>query len=187
MPLYMHGNSFYLRLVDVQGVPIGQRMPQAIVAPVEVGSQDDWEQMGLEHAEEEPGHPLGDIRGGDVERSRMSLTPFDRVEDMRARLRELGWPVHGVKQDVFRRLQAAEKEESKRLQKEREARDDIAARHDDLVRGAHEVPKPPMPTAEEIARRNLTHLPSATWCEHCVRGKGIRRQLISGDQRRREL
>ena len=174
MPLYMHGNSFYLRLVDVQGVPIGQKVPQAIVAPVEVGGEphEDWEQMGLEHAEEEPGHPLGDIRGGDVERSRMSLTPFDRVEDMRARLRELGWPVHGVKQDVFRRLQAAEKEESKRLQKEREARDDIAARHDDLVRGAHEVPKPPMPTAEEVARHNLTHLPSATWCEHCVRGKG---------------
>ena len=174
MTLYMQGNSFYLRLVDVQGVPIGQRVPQAIVAPVEVGGepQDDWEQMGLEYAEEEPGHPLGDIRGGDVERSRMSLTPFDRVEDMRARLRELGWPVHGVKQDVFRRLQAAEKEERKRLQKEREARDDIAARHDDLVRGAHEVPKPPMPTAEEVARHNLTHLPSATWCEHCVRGKG---------------
>ena len=35
-----------------------------------------------------------------------------------------------------------------------------------------EVPKPPMPTAEEVARHNLTHLPSATWCEHCVRGKG---------------
>eukprot|EP00434_Breviolum_minutum_P036168 symbB.v1.2.032038.t1/scaffold3793.1/size50245/2 len=153
---------------------VGGCATQAIVAPVEVGGepQDDWEQMGLEYAEEEPGHPLGDIRGGDVERSRMSLTPFDRVEDMRARLRELGWPVHGVKQDVFRRLQAAEKEERKRLQKEREARDDIAARHDDLVRGAHEVPKPPMPTAKEVARHNLTHLPSATWCEHCVRGKG---------------
>ena len=168
IPLYMHGNSFYLRLMDVQGARIDQEVPRAIVAPV----QEDWEQMGLEHPEEEPGNPLRDIRGGDVERSQMSLTPFDRVEDMRARLRELGWPVHGVKQDVYRRLLAAEKEEKKRVQKEREARDDIAARHGDLVREGHEVPRPAMPTADEIARHNLTHLPSATWCEHCVRGKG---------------
>ena len=47
MPLYMHGNSFYLRLMDVQGARIDQDVPRAIVAPV----QEDWEQVGLEHPE----------------------------------------------------------------------------------------------------------------------------------------
>ena len=41
--------------------------------------------------------------------------------------------------------------------------------------------KPNCPTPEEIARHELTHLPAATWCEACVKGRG--REAPRQDQR----
>ena len=32
---------------------------------------------------------------------------------------------------------------------------------------------PGEPTAEEIKRHNVTHLPYRSWCSHCVRGRGV--------------
>ena len=34
------------------------------------------------------------------------------------------------------------------------------------------VADPKLPTAEEVATHNMTHLPYRSWCPHCVRGKG---------------
>ena len=41
--------------------------------------------------------------------------------------------------------------------------------------------QPKCPTPEEIARHELTHLPAATWCEACVKGRG--REAPHRDQR----
>ena len=32
---------------------------------------------------------------------------------------------------------------------------------------------PGLPSAEEIKRHNITHLPYRSWCAHCVRGRGV--------------
>ena len=46
---------------------------------------------------------------------------------------------------------------------------------------AEPMRKPNCPTPEEIARRELTHLPAATWCEACAKGRG--REAPHKDQR----
>ena len=34
------------------------------------------------------------------------------------------------------------------------------------------VADPKLPSAEEVAEHELTHLPYRSWCSHCVRGQG---------------
>ena len=46
---------------------------------------------------------------------------------------------------------------------------------------AEPVQQPKCPTPEEIARHELTHIPAATWCEACVKGRG--REAPHRDQR----
>ena len=46
---------------------------------------------------------------------------------------------------------------------------------------AEPMQQPKCPTPEEIARHELTHLPAATWCEACVKGRG--REAPHRDQR----
>ena len=46
---------------------------------------------------------------------------------------------------------------------------------------AEPMQQPICPTPEEIARHELTHLPAATWCEACVKGRG--REAPHRDQR----
>ena len=44
----------------------------------------------------------------------------------------------------------------------------------DQERGEAKTRKDPgLPSAEEIKRHNVTHLPYRSWCAHCVRGRGV--------------
>ena len=39
-------------------------------------------------------------------------------------------------------------------------------------RDVKKLNSPSKPSAEEVERHNLTHLPYRNWCRHCVRGRG---------------
>ena len=74
-------------------------------------------------------------------------------------------------------------------------RNDVAAHlTDDEVVSADEgqgyqipvpVPSPPTPTPQQVAKHNLTHLPYASWCPHCVvsrRSNSAHASLSSADR-----
>ena len=175
IPLFLYGNSFYLRLKDSESKYRHSRTPDAMVAPVsDANSPEGWEHVGEEEVEDEPNlEDLPELRGGVVEDEQAGqLTPFSRVVDLRARLKELGWSTHGSKEVLYNRLKAAEKEEKKMREKRRKAEEEATKRNEDLTHEAKMLPEPGKPTAAEVAKHNLTHIPSADWCEHCQKGKG---------------
>ena len=169
IPLFMCGNSFYLRLIGVKTVPMTTTRPKAIVAPVS-GDPEDWENAGGEDAGEEE-IPQAEVSEKHIT-SRMSLTPDSTIKEMREKLKYLSYVIHGSKAEVWSRLKRAEKEEYKRQEKAKQREAEIQMKNEDLVQGGSQVKSPTTPTPEERARHNLTHLPTADWCEHCVKGKG---------------
>lgn len=164
-PLYMHGNSFYLRLLAVKTVPTTTKVVTGI------GEAEDWEHPEGKSEDETEEVPEAGITDRQIE-SKMSLTPQSRIVDMRNRLKQLGYVIHGSKEEVWKRLKRAEKEEFRRLEKERLKNAEIQMRNEDLVQSGAQVKAPDEPTPEERARYALTHLPTAAWCEHCTQGKG---------------
>ena len=174
IPLYMYGNSFYLKLLAVKTVPMNTQIPEALVAPVSgMGSPEDWEhpEEQVEEADGGEDPPEAEITDRQIE-SKMSLTQDSTIKEMRQRLKDLGYVVHGNKADVWKRLKKAEKEEMKRQEKERLKNAEIQQRNEDLVQSGAQVKAPDQPTEAERARHALTHLPTAPWCEHCTKGKG---------------
>ena len=102
------------------------------------------------------------------------LHPHSRVEDLRARLRQFYVPVYGTKATLWARLQVEEKERLKNdgVQAELERRERELSEGVVVVRpGPLMIPGVVMPTAQEIASREITHLPPKPWCESCQRGR----------------
>eukprot|EP00435_Cladocopium_sp_Y103_P016734 s3384_g4.t1 len=145
IPMYMYGNSFYVKLLNVKTVPMKTQMPKAIVAPVSGPEEAEEEQAVVEHAGEAAGEAIPERELDDrfIE-GRMTLTPNS----------------------------TAEKEEYKRREKEAQKNAEVQMRNKDLVGGENQVRAPGEPSEEEKAKHMLTHLPTASWCEHCTRGKG---------------
>ena len=169
IPLFMYGNSFYLKIHNVKSMPRDAKVQKAIAAPV-LGEADDWENAGQseEDVEEIPQREVDDRH---IE-SRMSLTPSSTIAQMRERLKALGYVIHGSKAEVWSRLKRAEKEEYKRREKEAAREAEAAGRNADVMRPGQEVRAPVGPTEAERAKHELTHLPTQTWCQHCMKGKG---------------
>ena len=169
IPLFMYGNSFYLKIHNVKSMPRDAKVQKAIAAPV-LGEADDWENAGQseEDVEEIPQREVDDRH---IE-SRMSLTPSSTIAQMRERLKALGYAIHGSKAEVWSRLKRAEKEEYKRREKEAAREAEAAGRNADVMRPGQEVRAPVGPTEAERAKHELTHLPTQTWCQHCMKGKG---------------
>lgn len=166
IPLYMSGNSFYLRLLAVKTVPMTTKVPKAIVAPVTgTGEAEDWEYPEGKSEDETEEVPEAGKTDRQIE-SKMSLTPQSRIVDMRNRPKQLGYVIHGSKEEVWKRLKRAEKEEFRRLEKERLKDAEIQMRNEDLVQSGAQVKAPDEPTPEEGARHAPTQLPTAAWCEH---------------------
>ena len=46
--------------------------------------------------------------------------------------------------------------------------EDVVDEDGDAVQVPRGMPSPPEPTADEIARHNLTHFPYRAWCPHCL-------------------
>ena len=100
--LTVRGNSTYFWVRHVRAVPAEGASPPTsptarvrTAAPVEQrGDQEEWEQAGQEHADAEAEEDVIQI-GGDVNferRGKSKLTPLDKVEKLKARLKELGQP-----------------------------------------------------------------------------------------------
>lgn len=159
IPLYIQGNSFYLKMLGMRTVPMTTNLNDVIVAPVlGRGDAEAWEQAGMnESADEEAPIPEVEETDRQVE-SRMCLTMENTVREMPARLKILGYAVHGDKAAVFKRLKKAEKDEAKRVEKERQKEAEVQARHEDLIQGERQVKAPGQPTEKERSRCNLTHM-----------------------------
>lgn len=143
IPLFMYGNSFYLKIHNVKSMPRDAKVQKAIAAPV-LGEADDWENAGQsdEDVEEIPQREVDDRH---IE-SRMSLTPSSTIAQMRERLKALGYVIHGSKAEVWSRLKRAEKEEYKRREKEAAREAEAAGRNADVMRPGQEVRAPVGPT-----------------------------------------
>ena len=49
-----------------------------------------------------------------------------------------------------------------------------AAQHDE-ARVPRALHGPRMPSKREVEEHKLTHLPFRSWCNHCLRGKGLKK------------
>ena len=104
---------------------------------------------------------------------KLELSGWNRVDDMRARLRALNAATYGAKDQLWQRLQ--EKEAA--AAKERHLEQYLKIRQDQLARTKRPLapvmlPCPAAPSQAERDLHMITHLPAARWCEHCMRGKG---------------
>ena len=126
--------------MEVRTVPLVTHVRHAIVAPVVEGEDAEaWETVGLEDDIEEE-IPMRKVEDRFIQ-SRMSLTRSSRIVDMRARLKELGYTVEtvgGSKEDVWKRLREAEKEEYRRREKETAKEAEIALRNQDVIQSGRE-------------------------------------------------
>ncbi|CAK0800261.1 unnamed protein product, partial [Prorocentrum cordatum] len=91
--------------------------------------------------------------------------------DMRARLKEMGQPIYGRKDELWARLSDAER----RLTAHHLKMKELERRHEESVQGGpaiapREVAGPAAPTDAERAAHELLHLTRAPWREACVRG-----------------
>ncbi|CAK0811260.1 unnamed protein product, partial [Prorocentrum cordatum] len=92
-------------------------------------------------------------------------------EDMRARLKEIGQPICGRKDELWARLSDAERRLTAHHMKMKE----LERRHEESVQGGpsiapREVAGPAAPTDADRAAHELLHLTRAPWCEACARG-----------------
>ena len=145
-----------------------------LVAPLEVGderTQSD-EGLGSEEAVAEPGGgpEQGEHEPGEAE------PVFDersKVTDLKTRLRELNAPTWGAKADLLRRVA----EYIERRAREPQEQQELEERHKARLEGQPMQPfksrllAPAEPTPLERELHELTHLPTANWCEHCLQGK----------------
>ena len=98
------------------------------------------------------------------------LTNESSVYKLRAKCVELGRAVWGTKQQLYERIQVAEKLKRKRdneIDRIKQAAADTAKG----ISTAKVLPVPEMPSEEEQRKHELTHLPTARWCTICQMGK----------------
>eukprot|EP00435_Cladocopium_sp_Y103_P027470 s353_g6.t1 len=184
IPLYLHNNSYYLKVIDDEAVPLTSTSPieGVVVAPISSqGPGYDWEFAGID--EEEEGMelvPLPDAFAEDEAHARADrprLHGWSKVEDMRKRLKELDEPIYGDKHTLWTRLKKAEAALRARQAAAQDWQERHGARQQALREGRGDqveaVPAAALPSEEERARHFITHLPPAPWCEFCVRGHGL--------------
>ena len=130
-------------------------------APVEQGGDpDEWEQAGQEHGDEAAEEDVIQI-GGDVNfgrRGKSKLTPFDKVEKLKARLKELGKPRYGTKAELWSRLEKAEKEHMKTQRQHQERQRKL---REGVAEPVEAPPGPQEPTPEQRAQHELAQAPSS--------------------------
>ena len=145
------------------------------------GEEYEWEYAGIEDEGEGiemvPIPPEFAEDEAHARADRPRLHGWSKVEDMRARLRELKEPIYGDKHTLWKRLQAAERALSIRRARARDYVERNSARQQALREGREPdvsyVPVPQKPDTEEVERHLITHLPPAPWCEFCTRGHAM--------------
>ena len=108
-----------------------------------------------------------------MEQPRIALDSSSRVDDMRARLKELGSAIYGTKEELWARLVKSEAQ----AKRDREVAEALAQRREEEMRGevtpapVRSPPQPGEPTEAERLAHYLTHLPPAKWCKFCMMGR----------------
>ncbi|CAK0813201.1 unnamed protein product [Prorocentrum cordatum] len=107
-------------------------------------------------------------------------------QDTRARLKEMGQPIYGRKDELWARLSDAERRLTAHHMKMKE----LERRHEESVQGGpsitpREVAGPAAPTDAERAAHELLHLTRAPRCEACARGNETTkpRKTLTFDQK----
>ena len=114
--LHVRGNATYFWVSNVRALPAKEAEERRhgsgprVAAPVEQEpGQEAWEMARQEPAGEAEEAEEDVIQiGGDINferRGRSKLTPFDKVEKLKARLKELGQPRYGNKAQLWHRLE----------------------------------------------------------------------------------
>eukprot|EP00439_Symbiodinium_sp_Y106_P052723 s3817_g7.t1 len=180
IPLKLRGNATYftawhVRAVSCSNNPEHNVGGMMVAAPVdaenEVDENDDAGQgmQGQAQPEQEEVIQIG----GDVNferRGKSSLTPFSTVRQMKQRLKELGQVGYGTKEELWKRLEKAERTHLREQGRHQERQRRLRAGEAEPAR----APKgPDEPTAEQRAQHELTHLPPEPWCEHCIKGRAL--------------
>ena len=182
IPLKLHGNATYFTAWQLRAVPgnsnhrnHGGGSSMLVAAPVAAaGDVEDEEEAGHDQPDEVQEEPREIIQiGGDVNferRGRSSLTPFSTVKEMKKRLKELGQVSYGTKEELWKRLEKAERTHVREQGRHQERQRRLRAGEVEPAR----APKgPDEPTAEQRAQHELTHLPPEPWCEHCIKGRAL--------------
>eukprot|EP00971_Amphidinium_carterae_P277803 5514004-Amphidinium_carterae.1 len=186
IPLQRQGRVFLLpaRVVtsrDVCGVEAEADAPAEHDSGARASS--DPAETEVQRAERESKAMLSEERfvqpGGpraEREPPKVLLGPTAKVGAMRDRLRALGQPIYGTKEELYSRLLKAEAEEELR----RRERDWIEARAKELADHppAREVPShlkiPEKPSEQEVqAHLDRQHLLPAPWCVLCLAGRSV--------------
>ena len=142
----------------------------SVVAPIEGEETQLPPGQAVAEGTADDGHALGEAEpvGGEPVFDERS-----KVRDLRARLRELQAPTWGAKTDLLKRVC----EYTERRAKERREQQELEERHRARLEGQPLIPfrsqilAPSDPTPMEREIHELTHIPTASWCEHCIRGK----------------
>ena len=101
------------------------------------------------------------------------LKTWSSIKELHSRLRELGAPIYGTKDVLFRRLCEYE-QTSARKKKEEEY---LEMRRKELAVATEPVtpkilPGPIQPSKVQREHHMVNHFPPAPWCELCVMGRG---------------
>ena len=103
-----------------------------------------------------------------------SLSRGASIVQLRKRLKDLGRPIYGLKNQMWQRLKEAEVKEAQgqELQRLLENRRRVVV-ESKMPYAPIALPAPQAPTADEVEKHRLCghHLPKK-WCEGCVRGRG---------------
>ena len=102
------------------------------------------------------------------------LKTWSSIRELHSRLRDLGAPIHGTKDVLFRRLCEYEQIAVRKKKKEDEY---LESRKKELVVATEPVtpkisPGQAQPSEVERQHHMENHLPPAPWCELCVMGRG---------------
>ena len=181
IPLYIHRNSYYIKIVDDEAVPYDMKVDATVAPVVSQGDQYDWEFAGVDEDEEGIEMiPLPEEFARDeahARADRQKLHGWSKVADLRARLKELDEPIYGDKHTLWTRLKKAEAALNARRASARDYVEKHSERQQALREGrgaeVQELPKPVIPSDEEMRQHALTHLPPQPWCEFCTRDHGV--------------
>ena len=184
LPIERHHNTFYLKVRSATCAAIAgptEEPPRVDDMPADAGGAAS--SSGPPRVDERGGGgdvapPLGAARPADdlVDAAPTplpgDLRPHSRVEEMRARLRQLSAPIWGTKAILYARLVEYEaKAEAEKALREKRAADIDERIGERAPAMARPLALPPAPSDQERREHEITHFPARVWCQFCVLGK----------------
>ena len=116
------------------------------------------------------------------------LKTWSSTKELHSRLRELGAPIYGTKDVLFRRLCEYEQIAARKKKDE----EHLEMRRKEMAVATEPVtpeilPGPIHPSEVERQHHIVNHLPPAPWCELCVMGRGKMTHISVVTCARREI